>query len=127
MEFHYFPWRQAVYHLAYGLTLSVVMMELLFLSYRKVPFTCSFYPGKVNLVGLLVIYVLGFTTYSEWMARLEVWMYGSVLATSIFYGAAAVVLILLGIWRQTLLKETTSVNYEDIDESSIRTLGLVIR
>lgn len=127
MEFHYFPWRQAVYHLAYGLTLSVVMMELLFLSYRKVPFTCSFYPGKVNLVGLLVIYVLGFTTYSEWMARLEVWMYGSVLATSIFYAVAAVVLILLGIWRQTLLKETTSVNYEDIDESSIRTLGLVIR
>ncbi|MGJ5815339.1 hypothetical protein [Paludibaculum fermentans] len=127
MEFFYFPWQQAVYHLAFGLTLSLVMMEVLFLSYRKVPFTCSFYPGKVNLVGLMALYVLGFTTYSEWMARLEVWMYGSVLATSTFYGAVATVLVLLGIWRRALLKETTRVNFEDVDESSIHTLGLVIR
>ncbi|WP_321473070.1 hypothetical protein [uncultured Paludibaculum sp.] len=127
MEFHYFPWRQAISHLAYGLTLSIVMLELLFLSYRKVPFTCSFYPGKVNLVGLMVIYVLGFTAYSDWMARLEVWMYSSALATSIFYASAAAILVLLGIWRRFLLEETTAVDYEDVDESSIRTLGLEIR
>lgn len=127
MELWFFPWRQALFHVAFGLTLSVVLLEILFLSYRKVPFTCSFYPGKVNLVGLLVMYVVGFTVYSDWMARLEVWMYGSGLAAAIFYGTAAVLLALAGAWRRLLLEETRGVHYEDLDESAIHTLGLEIR
>lgn len=127
MEFWFFPARQAFFHLAYGLTLSMVVLEVLFLSYRKAPFTCSFYPGKVNLVGLLVLYVAGFTAYSEWMARLEVWMYGSALAMGLFFGTAAVILGLAGAWRRFLLQETAGIHFEDVDESSIHTLGLEIR
>ena len=49
-------------------------MEIMFFGFRKVPFTCSHLPGKVNLVGLAVIYILGFTMYSSTMADLEAWL-----------------------------------------------------
>ena len=56
---------------AYGLALSLLLMEILFFGFRKVPFTCAHFPGKVNLTGLAVVYIFGFTTYSGTMAAIE--------------------------------------------------------
>ena len=66
MEFLCFPARTAGFHLAYGLTLTLLLVEVMFLGFRKIPFTCAHFPGKVNLSLLAVIYVFGFTTYSRW-------------------------------------------------------------
>ncbi|RPI08739.1 MAG: hypothetical protein EHM65_09970, partial [Acidobacteriales bacterium] len=49
IELASFPWRVALFHLAYGITLSVLLMEALFFDFRKAPFTCAHLPGKVNL------------------------------------------------------------------------------
>ncbi len=54
-------WTAAVFQFAFGVTASILLMEVLFLGFRKVPFTCSHFPGKVNLVLLSVLYVFGFT------------------------------------------------------------------
>ena len=41
-----------MFHLAYGVTLSLLLVELMFLGFRKIPFTCAHLPGKVNLTFL---------------------------------------------------------------------------
>jgi hypothetical protein len=44
------PWRMAVEHLlAFGL-LGALVVELCFYKFRKIPFTCSWLPGKANIV-----------------------------------------------------------------------------
>ena len=65
MEFACFPPGTALFHLAYGITTSVLLIEVVFLGFRKVPFTCAHLPGKVNLTFLGVIYIFGFSAYSS--------------------------------------------------------------
>jgi hypothetical protein len=74
---------RSLFHFAFGVTASVLLMELLFLDFRKVPFTCSHFPGKVNLVFLSVIYVFGFTLYRSYLASLEIWLERTFLGSSI--------------------------------------------
>ena len=92
MEFACFPPAAALFHLAYGITTSMLLMEVMFFGFRKVPFTCAHLPGKVNLVFLGVIYIFGFTTYSSTMRKLEAWLTHSPVAALAFFGLAAAAL-----------------------------------
>ena len=65
MEFACFPPATALFHLAYGIATSMLLIEVVFLGFRKVPFTCAHLPGKVNLTFLGVIYIFGFSAYSS--------------------------------------------------------------
>jgi hypothetical protein len=65
VELAFFSWRGTLFHSVYGITLSLLLAEIMFFDFRKIPFTCAHLPGKVNLVGLGVMYILGFTAYSD--------------------------------------------------------------
>jgi hypothetical protein len=124
MEFLAFAWLAAVFHLAFGTALAVLLMEGLFLGFRKVPFTCAYFPGKINLVALSVIYVLGFTMYSNTMADLEAWLEGEPLAVAAFFAAAGLAYALLARWRNRQLGTESILDYEDDGDPAVRTLEL---
>ena len=85
----------ALYHTAYGLALSLLLMEILFFGFRKAPFTCAHFPGKVNLTGLAVVYVFGFTAYSGTMAALESRLERYPIAAAAFLGLVSGAALLL--------------------------------
>lgn len=70
-EFATFRWTQATFHVAFGVAVSALLIEIMFIGFRKVPFTCAYFPGKVNLAGLSILYIFGFTSYSRAMAAIE--------------------------------------------------------
>jgi len=74
LEFGYWPWKDAAEHLVFEAVVSLVLLQILFFSFRKVPFTCSYYPGKRNLAILIGVYLYGFTIYSSTMVALESWL-----------------------------------------------------
>jgi hypothetical protein len=113
-----------LFHFAFGVTASALLLEALFLGFRKVPFTCSHFPGKVNLVFLSVIYVFGFTMYSSYMAELEAWLGRTPAAAVLFFVGAAVGLVALGRWRDRMLGERAALDYDDPGDPAVRTLGL---
>ncbi len=124
LEFVSFAWPAALFHLAYGVALSLLLMELMFAGFRKVPFTCSYLPGKVNLVGLSVIYVFGFTLYSRTMAALEQWLSSQPVAAAVFLVMAAGACVLVH-WGGARLGETErGLDYEDDGDPAVRTLEL---
>ncbi len=124
MEFACFPPAAAAFHLAFGITLSILLMEIMLLGFRKAPFTCAHFPGKVNLVFLGVLYVFGFTMYSRTMASFEQWLGQSVAAELAFFTAAAAILTALARWRNHNLAATKALDYEDAADPIVRTLGL---
>lgn len=73
-EIAFWGWRTGAMHFLCQLTGGALLVELLFWSFNKVPFTCSYFPGKVNLALLSAFYLYGFTTYSFHMADLERWI-----------------------------------------------------
>jgi hypothetical protein len=124
MEFACFDRYTALFHLAFGAALSVLLLEIMFLGFRKVPFTCSYFPGKINLVFLAVIYILGFTMYSFYMADLEKWLALRQAAAAAFFALAAGVCVLISRWRDRRLSAESLLEYQDAGDPVVRTLEL---
>ena len=127
MEFACFPPAAALFHLAYGITTSVLLMEVMFFGFHKVPFTCAHLPGKVNLTFLAVIYIFGFSAYSSTMSRLEARLTQSPAAALAFFGLAAILCIAVSRMGRKILGPKPVLDYEDPAEPIVRTLGLTPR
>lgn len=107
------------WHAAFQLTAGALLVELMFWTFDKVPFTCSYFPGKVNLSILFARYLYGLTTYSFHLADLELaaeqrWSYG------LLYLAIGAVLLVLA-WRRR--PAAAAVRF-DASEPAIQTLDL---
>jgi hypothetical protein len=71
--FHCFlwGWKPALQHALYGLAASVVLLELFFLRFPKIPFTCTYVPGKAKVHLYWLPYVIGFYLYVSLLSSLE--------------------------------------------------------
>ena len=56
--------------------LSLILMELLFMRFEKIPFTCSYLPGDASRVLLWPLYGLSFACYLLASTTLEAWLSG---------------------------------------------------
>lgn len=97
LELALFHWPLVAEHVAFQVTAAALLAEALFWMFDKVPFTCSYYPGRKSLALLIVLYVYGITEYSFNMADLEnALAKGSALALLVLLaGCAALILA----WR----------------------------
>jgi hypothetical protein len=51
--------------------LSLVLMEVFFWNYNKIPFTCSYLPGKAKMHYFWLVYFLGFTGFGTLLTYLS--------------------------------------------------------
>jgi len=111
-------WRTPL-HTAFQFTGGALLIELMFWTFDKVPFTCSYFPGRSNLSILFVLYLYGFTTYSFHMADLELAIEQRALYAIPVFTAAAVLWTLS--WRRH--PAPSAVRF-DASEPLIQTLDL---
>jgi hypothetical protein len=91
-------WSLGPLHLLFQLTAGVLLIEVLFWSFDKLPFTCSWFPGRIDLALLAVASLYGFTSYSFRMADAE-----KAVDENAFYGFCFFVvaaLLLAACWRR---------------------------
>jgi hypothetical protein len=98
LEIAVWDWPTVVEHCTVQIMGAGLLVELLFWNFDKVPFTCSYYPGRTSLAVLGVLYVYGITGYSFHMADLESAMERHWVVAVLFVAAAAAALILS--WRR---------------------------
>ncbi|HEY1339659.1 MAG TPA: hypothetical protein VGF59_19235 [Bryobacteraceae bacterium] len=123
-EFARFLWPAALFHLAFGVSTSLLLTEAMFAGFNKVPFTCGRLPGKVNMTFLAAIYVLGFTMYSRYLARLESWLVVTPWTAITFLAIAAAALAALARRRGRLAGHPAALDYQEPGDPVVRTLGL---
>ncbi len=117
-------WAPAFMHFIFSLTLSFILVELLLLNFRKIPFTCSFPSGKANITVLGFFYWFAFTTYAYTMATFERWLLQDGVRWIVFLGLSLLVLAALVRWRNIMLARGFSIVYEDAANPEVQTLGL---
>ena len=62
--------------LTFALALALVLLNVLLIWFRKIPFTCSYFPGKMSMAAMALVFILGFVFYVTIMSRLEArWMH----------------------------------------------------
>jgi hypothetical protein len=67
------PGRAALEHIAVLALVGIVLVERLLYGFRKIPFTCSYLPGKANLTVTLGLYAIGLLCAAEMGTDVELW------------------------------------------------------
>jgi len=117
-------WWLAFVHLSYALVLSLVLLNLLLVWFRKIPFTCSYFPGKTSMAVMLVLYLAGFSVYAWSMADLEQQMIANPLQLAVFYLCGLATLYLLHRLERREQHVDNYLIYEDQPDPVVRTLEL---
>jgi hypothetical protein len=118
------PWRPAVGHLAILGLMGVILAEICLHGFQKIPFTCSYLPGK-SQVHLAVLGGMGLLWYLTMSIRFE----RQVLEDAGWTVAVVVVLgVIAGLarWRteSEARSEEAEVQFEDAFEPAVQGLGL---
>ncbi len=117
-------WLPAIQQRIFTSLLAMILIEVLLINFRKIPFTCAYQPGKANITLFGFLYLLAFTTYTYTMAALERW---ALRDGSRWLSLTVVLAVCLAalIWRRTTANATGfSIIYEDAKRSELQTLNL---
>jgi len=127
--FRMWPWQQAAEHLAVLGLIGIVVAETCLKNFRKIPFTCSYLPGKTHFHIAVIIYVvfafeLGSGAEIERVALVE--DHRSLAIMLVVFGVATGLLR----WRAARLASPLAdspeeeIEFEDIPAPAIMVLGL---
>jgi len=123
MEFALWRWHAALFHLSFGLIASCLLIELLFFHFHKIPFACSYFPGKMNAAALAGLYLYGLTTYSFTMTDLELWILQRPARIVLFYMLSGALLLAFHVYR-SWQPAAIVLTFEDEPDPVVRTLGI---
>ena len=117
------PWSHVAEHLGMLAVVGWILAELCLLGVEKIPFACSYLPGKTNLQYLFWGFVIVFFPVAMSLANLEM----RVLGDPLRYGALAGTLgaLAAGLWAMNRHRARSAVlYYEELEPEVITTLGI---
>ncbi len=117
--------RIGLVHTAVVLALSLLLLEILLLRFRKIPFSCAL-PGFQNhAIVLILVFILGFWCFTALASLIERWMLGNPIrfvALPIFLGVAWYV---LGMIRDEAEELGDELVYETETARAVQTLNIL--
>ena len=120
--FFLWGWSIAFYHCLFGIIVSLLLMEILFIKYHKIPFVCSYLPGKAKLHLYWIIYFISFLIYAFLMSSVEYKILNSPLSLFIFYGVVLVIIVVLRVSQNRFIYKKLEILYEEMPEPAMVTL-----
>jgi hypothetical protein len=123
----YFVWWPpgvALAHLVFSVTIAILLIEVLTMELRKIPFTCSYPPGKANVTILWVGYWVGFLLFAFSLANLESWMAQRPRRLVPFYLIVTALFAGFEMWRRRVDSAGVVLIFDDAADPAVLTLGL---
>jgi hypothetical protein len=117
-------YRLAAIHITFALMLALTLLHLLLVWFRKIPFTCSYFPGKTSMAAAALIYIAGFAFYVFGMGRLEVRLLDAPVGLAAYYALGILALAGLERLERRELRIDDVLVYEDQPDPVVRSLEL---
>ena len=105
-------WQVAWLHTAYCITLSLLLVEVLLFRLDKMPFTCTYTPGKANLKLWWWVYLFGFTNYAYTMTELEQKLFMHPRLFVAFFAVCIALLLAAAAYRNRMIARLSEFRYE---------------
>ncbi len=122
--FRLWPWKAAAEHMAVLAILGVLVGECTLIGFQKIPFTCSYLPGKskFHMAGLAALGQMLLTTQgAEW----ERDSFDNPVLYACIAGGLLAVTVLVRCYNSAHARsEAFAVQFEDIETPTIQGLGL---
>ena len=123
LSFSFRPLHEIAAHLAVLALLGFIFADLSLIGFYKVPFTCSYLPGKSNIQFVFWGFLILFLPFAALGAEYERRVLNDPVRFSCVVGALAAVA--LGLWAFNRYRARSAVLYfEELPEEMITTLGL---
>ncbi len=117
-------WQTGVGHDIFVALIAALMVEILLIDFRKVPFTCAQRPGKNNVAGMWALYWVAFTIYAHAMARMGVWLAERPGRMIVGYFAVAMLLAALVGFKRSAESHGGEFDFEDAGDPAVLTLDI---
>jgi hypothetical protein len=123
--FSIWSWRPAAGHLLVVALLGTILADVCLYSFRKIPFTCSYLPGKSKVHMMFLLYFVLFFLVVSWAAEFEMHS----LEDPVRFALMVAVLISAAIlvrWRAAVLtsSEEADLLFEEALPPAVLVLGL---
>jgi hypothetical protein len=117
-------WQVGVIHTAVIAAASLLLIEILLVSFRKIPFTCSAPRFKSNFPLTLFIYLLGFIVFTSWVPAVEQWASHNPLWYLRFILVLTAVWLGLAYYRRSMSELDRYLIFEEESDLSVEALNL---
>jgi hypothetical protein len=122
--FSIWPWQPTVAHLIILGLFGLMLMDLCLYDFQKVPFTCSWLPGRSNIHVTFIACVFLILEVTDFAAQLELPALGDVTRYAWTLGVVALAAILAR-WRtETARWEDGALEFEEVPPWALISLGL---
>jgi hypothetical protein len=112
-----FGWTSALLHTTILTISNVLLVEILLVKFRKIPFTCSWPPFESNSGVILIAYLFGFFVFTGTIPDLERWSLADPLRVTCFVPLFAITLAVLYAYRKQMLEMDKHLVFEDLPSS----------
>jgi hypothetical protein len=109
----------ALSHAVFVFVTGRLLAEILTVRSGKLPFACTYLPGKSRVFALWPLHLLAFLTYAVLFAEIDVALSGRPSRLALFCLAATVAAQLIVVMRNRALRALTSLRFEEEDANAI--------
>lgn len=109
----------AVMHAIFCAFMGWLLVEVLLIRFGKLPFTCTYLPGKSRLNMLWPLYLQGFIAFSYTSAAVEVTLLGRPSSLAKVLIAIFAATAMLTIWRQRWLRDLAAFRFQEEDATAM--------
>lgn len=112
-------WFYALLHCLYGLAAALVLMEILFWRYAKIPFACLTVPGKAKLHMLWWVYGGAILIFTSLLSRIEKNLLTNLSHLWFVIGAGFMIVLFLEVCQNLFIYEKVQIVYEEEPEPAL--------
>jgi len=115
-------WMIALFFCLYGFTVSSLLVEIVFVGHRKIPFACTYLPGKRKMHIFWIVYLFALISYVSIMSLVA---YALLLNPSdfiYFFAIVVILFIMIRFVQNRLLLHKADIIYEEELEPVLLTL-----
>ena len=117
-------WQAGSIHVLMGAITAWLLLDIQMAGLEKLPFTCSYVPGKANVKSMWMIYIMAYLVYVSGLS----WVYLNVLRSPghflWFAVGAAVVKVAVARYRRSNAEFDIELVFDERPEPAVHTLGL---
>ena len=116
--FALFGWSSALLHTTILIASMVLLVEILLVKFRKIPFTCSYPAFESNSGVILVAYLFGFFVFTDYVPRMEHWSLDDPLRALWFVALFAIAFGAIHAYRRQMLEMDKQLVFEETASST---------
>jgi hypothetical protein len=115
-------WMIALFFCFYGFAISILFAEIIFIGHRKIPFTCSYLPGKRKMHIFWIVYLFSLISYVSIMTSLAYELLLNPFGYLYFYAVMVILFISIRFVQNRFILHKAEIIYEEEPEPILLTL-----